>query len=349
MKHPTQWAILILLLAACGLNQPTVTSSPIPDTATASRVPMRTDAPTKTPLTVSPSPTQTPKPTITPWPTIDFENLSFEVNYSLEYPVENLLSSGSVLVSPNEEILVDFYPDLTIMNMNGNVFLEIPLSVGYQLFNGYYWSEVQWSPDSRYLYFSMVRVHPCYFCDGTGFWKLDVVTGKYIEVLPVQTQREANLVESIELSPSQTKLAYISLWEEPLSLYVIDIENRITQEFLINSELKLAGEIVWSLDESKLIYIGSEDRAIIYNEENTISFYLLDLDSGEHQFLFETIEVYYYVYTWEKDNIVEFHDGCEIDVFDIDLERFIVNSIATPRPPEYYFYHSCLDTPTPTP
>lgn len=338
MKHPTMWAILILLLAACGASQPTVTPSLVADTPTASRVPTWTITPTITNL-----------PTSRPKPTLDLENITFKVNYLFDYPEENILDNPYLLVSPNKKLLVNHAITLSIMNMDGEVFLEIHPSIGTEIFLGHFWSEVRWSLDSKYVFFSMVPVHPCYFCDGLGYWKLDVVTGEYIEVLPIRSQPRDGFYESLELSPNQTKLAYISLWMRPLSLFILDIETGVTQKYPLNPKSQTAGEIVWSPDGQKLIYSSSEDQFIDFNGENKFYFYLIDLDTGKQQLLTETSEIRYYIRNWEKDNVVEFSYSCQADFYDINLEKFIVETTATPLPSDSASVDYCYPTPTPTP
>lgn len=354
MKHKIMWAILILLLPACGTTQPVATSSPIPDTSTASRVPTRT-----------PKPTETLWPTRTPQPTLDLENILFEVNYSISVSIENMLASSNILISRDHELVVDYGGSLRIMNMSGDVFLEIPADFGYQMYDGVIWSSVQWSPDNKYIYFSRVplldggTIRRLY--NGTGYWRFDIETSEIIEILPAPGESSSDGfvhfgLSTFSLSPDGAKLAYIRNEEHPLELVILSLNTGKGQRL----DLKMddvyddAGDLTWSPDGSKIVFVRNDVIDRMDWESEFFSLWVIDLSTGNMEKIMDMGRPGYYIVSWEQGNIIKFEGNsyfdslpanCRILKYDISVKDFVGFITATPVP-THWPNDWCYPTPT---
>lgn len=156
---------------------------------------------------------------------------------------------------------------------------------------------------------------PFYYHDGWGVVRLDLANGNLADILrPIPQQ-----YYSFSFSPDGKSIAYILQPATPLTVKVMNLENKEVKSYSLKPEYNRAGDILWSPDMSKLV-LG---QAIINlapdfePDPNIFSIVLIDLADNSQQLVV-------------SDNFlftrpVEWLDANRIKLLDEDAKFWIFN------------------------
>lgn len=328
------FAMLAFSLVGCG-SQQNKTTTPVSPTFT------RTVEEITPQPTTSPTPTQVPRPTKNPF-TFPFTN----PNFATPNPLTRNLEAPTTFPSPNGIWMADA-EGLTVRHISGAIVWEIPNRIaGLELWEGNYFSELQWSPDSRYLFFSRNQGFDggIAFDNATGYWRLDILSGEILEILAVDGDSETYEMKSLGLSQDSTTLAYIPtpLYSDPeerpaLELFILDLESGKEVVHQLDYKYHIAGEILWAPNkESLFLLAGYRDDIEDWDLNNIYFEYtLLDVQDGNIEILFETQgnPRTYWPTNWREENLIEFqYNNCAAWYFDLTIGDFVAQATPTPYP-----------------
>jgi WD40 repeat protein len=284
----------------------------------------------------------TMKPTSTDSP---FKIPSFNPAYPTLNPIDDYNYIPQAHVSPNGIWVASAILDLEIIHISGEVIWKINAAEAYQVFGGSHWRGVQWSPDSRYLYFSRgltldggpIR----HFYNGTGFWRLDNLSGKIEEILPDLGESHGGDIarfglSAYSLSPDGNQLAYIRLEYLPLELIILDLESKQERTLMVEGDYWSVGDLTWSPDGNNIAYVHQDYDWNSPTSEENYSLMVIDLYTGVMKNLMDMGSPGYEIRRWSESNVIEllevFDSRCKVFYFDLGLGEISSMATATPYP-----------------
>jgi hypothetical protein len=115
---------------------------------------------------------------------------------------------------------------------------------------------IHWSNDGRALYLT-----PHVTGQANGLLKLDLDSGAVTEILPFDVQAQG--MYSFSFSPDDNSLAYVYNAEPPLKLNILEMATNDLMEIPLDETIANADTIVWSDDETELIFTGKIDKDFV--------------------------------------------------------------------------------------
>jgi WD40 repeat protein len=339
MRRIIVWVILIIPLVACIENNfsPLATYTLQGNTDISIK---ETETPQMATLTRKLLPTGESTSTQNP-----FKIPSFNPSYPTLNPIDDYYYPPRGYLSPNGIWVASAVLDLEIIHISGEIIWEMNAREAYQAFGGMNWRGVQWSPDSRYLYFSRslaldggpIR----HLYNGTGFWRLDILSGKIEEILPdLGESHEEGIarfgLSVYSLSPNGNQLAYVRLEYFPLELVILDLESKQERKLTIEGDhYGSVGDLTWSPDGNNIAYVYRYYQWDSQIPEENYYLMVIDLYTGTQKKLMDMGSPGYVTRRWNENNaieLLEYYDSRCSDVYYFDLDLGEISSMATPTP-----------------
>lgn len=339
MRRIVVWVILIIPLVACMGNSslPQTINTPQGNTDISIK---ETETPQMATSTRNLLPVGEPTSTQN-----QFKIPSFNPSYPKLNPIDDYYYPPRGYLSPNGIWVASAVLDLEIIHISGEVIWEMNAAEAYQKFGGMNWRGVQWSPDSRYLYFSRslaldggpIR----HLYDGTGFWRLDILSGKIEEIIPDFGESHGEGfarfgLSAYSLSPDGNQLAYIRLEYFPLELVILDLDSKQERTLIIEGDhYGSVGDLTWSPDGNNFAYVYQYYKGDSPTPEENYSLMIIDLYTGTQKKLMDMGSPGYVIRRWNEINAIElqeYYDSRCSDVFYFDLDLGEISSMATATP-----------------
>ena len=225
--------LLILVFSSC-TTVPVQTVTPDEPS-----VPTSTLLPTKT-------------PTLTPSATIEIPTAALPQITFTPIPIKD---ADYEFPSPDGQwIAYAFWegvPQMTIRNKDGSV--EWIITEGYFPEFPYGHIPIQWTKDSRYLFYNLnYQVDGLIaFYEGAGLYQFDVETGVSKEIIAARVGRWDQNFAISSIAPDETFLIYILQEEDTWVLTVYDIANETREKHKLD---EAGGSFLWAKDQSYVLF-----------------------------------------------------------------------------------------------
>ena len=195
--------------------------------------------------------------------------------------------------------------------------------------DGYYFP-VHWSGDGRYLYLSFYPQYGDGGCvayhQGIILQRLDLFTGEITTTLPGTNWKFYNFA----FSQDDRYLSYFQSWLNTPILKILNLTNSEMRRIPIGEQYSGAGNVVWSPDNSYIIFSA---RTGLECEEMVYYLILLKLDDLSQTIITYGAEAFYRPLHFSDDHqlVVQLGYGND-NYFSIDLGNFVLSPYATSSP-----------------
>lgn len=235
--------------------------------------------------------------------------------YNLESPDKSLIASNC-----NTELLIINQDRYIITRLKHEAIFDVE-----HFPNNHDLEPIQWSQDNRYLYFE-----PHYCCWDSGLESLG--TAHELDRLEISTGKIEKIIEgTFDYSFSSTGDLLVELQENqlPLKARIRNLRtNKVTDIKLdLDPKYRQAGNILWSPDGSKFVFIAGYGLIFGDNTDKQIveSLIEIDFENGSQKILFVRQMEWIEPYNWSKDNIITLTSSNFIDhintMFQFDLNK----------------------------
>lgn len=159
-----------------------------------------------------------------------------------------------------ERDATDPNPYVDVFNSDRSFYWKIPFDTKGGALDGYIFP-FHWSKDGHYLYLTpaLIADGMVYFKDGDGLLRLNLQTGQVSEI--IKTETSGLRFYALSFSPSEKMLAYIYHGETPLILRILNVQTGEKTKISLPEAFLTAGAVLWSSDESQVVYAMSTDFA----------------------------------------------------------------------------------------
>jgi hypothetical protein len=197
--------------------------------------------------------------------------------------------------------------------------------------SGYHVRPWHWSNDGNYLYLSISQC--CYdggcvkYADGQSLVRLDLVTGKIVEIL--QTKWEG--FYDFSFSDNDRYLAYLRTWLEHPILNIQDLVTGEDVHIPLGEQFDEAGDVVWSPDKSRIVFSARAGEDC----ENMVNYLvMMNMEDQSQTVLRESTTDFYTPVEWMEENKILLSLGYGVGYGVLDLTTDEIAPYLTPTPSE---------------
>ncbi|MFN8385077.1 MAG: hypothetical protein U0X92_01480 [Anaerolineales bacterium] len=175
-----------------------------------------------------------------------------------------------------------------------------------------------WSADGNFLYIGVSpQVYSEYLYERTAaLFRLNLHSGEINEVLePDEVQKT---FYDYSVSPNEKRIAYINLSKNPLQVKIKDFDTDQFQSPPLDPKFSTAGSIVWSKDNSNIIFM-----AVVFNEEisyATTTIFEWDNQEKRLKEIGQLTDRLFFIVKWnEDDKRITLRDYFKEEFFELDI------------------------------
>lgn len=190
---------------------------------------------------------------------------------------------------------------------------------------------VHWTDDSKFIYFIVTQEQ---WNDGAYLalssfvpllCRLDVETGE------IKTILFGTVYYSF--SPNSKKLITIQEFENPVNLFIHDLETETSQAIIPdnNSKYSQAVRILWSPDSSKFVFIAAlgNEYGDEINQPNVQSMILVNLSDLSQEVIIKEMPDLIQPASWDEDGIILYHIMSYENMFPVTTYSYDTNNETT--------------------